>query len=278
MVATGSLPAIVGAAHERIEESRSIASELDLPMLGAYLADAERTFALELAAARGEWTSLTPAAGACRADRPEGHGHGRGVSLLRPHLPRELGDASRGNARARRRSHPASPPASSWRSCARAGTTSASRSTNSSPATVANGFRYYDHPWSDADADTVGVFLRLLPHRTRPAEHAAALDAVLACLDRLTRELGAIPVWITDCDAPGIGADAGRPPTMTLGESCGTVMAHALLGLLSAGFEAHRETIGTGAGHLMRRIGESGLGRQRELPADVRARRIPSDC
>ena len=265
MVATGSLPAIVGEAHERIQEGGRIASELDLPMMNAFLADAERVFALELAAARGERQASRPLLERAEPTVPKAMAMAEGCLLSDPTF-RESWETHREGMLGSPEVASRFPAGLILEILFSRGHDVRQQVDQFLAFTVANGFRYYDHPWSDADADTVGVFLRLLPHSTRPWEHAAALDAVLACLDRLTRELDAIPVWITDCDAPGIGADAGRPPTMTLGESCGTVMAHALLGLLSTGFEAHRETIGIGARHLMRRIGESGLGANVNYP------------
>ncbi len=119
-----------------------------------------------------------------------------------------------------------------------------------------NGFRYYDHPRSDADSDTVGVFLRLMGYSARLAERERALETVLTCLDRKVRETDAIPVWITGCDKPEKEAER----VIDLGEGCGTVAAHLLLGLIGAALEGHHETIERGARHLVGRIQAVGLG------------------
>lgn len=120
--------------------------------------------------------------------------------------------------------------------------------------TVANGFRYYEHPWSDADADTVGVFLRLRPHATAPDAHAQPTAHILDCLDRLVTPAGGIPVWIADPDA----TDELRPPLMALGEGCGTVAAHLLLGLAPEAGDRYHRTVRSGAAHLLDRLSSVG--------------------
>ncbi len=90
-----------------------------------------------------------------------------------------------------------------------------------------NGFRYYDHPASDPDSDTVGAVLRLLRYADEKKRPSASLIAMLRCIDRLLEERGEIPVWLGDCAEP----NSDRPPTLTLGSRCGTVAAHLLLGL-----------------------------------------------
>jgi hypothetical protein len=266
MIATGSLPAILGVAHERIVESRRIATDIDLPTMGAYLADAGRSFAGELAAVRGEGPARRSVLQHAEPTLPRALAMAEGYLLADPVL-RESWETHRDGMLGAREVTSHFPAGLVLEILHDRGHDVRDRVDDFLAFTVANGFRYYDHPWSDADADTVGVFLRLMPHGTqKPDERSAALDAVLACLDRQTRELGAIPVWITDCAAPDVGADAGRPPTMTLGESCGTVMAHALLGLLAMRSDLHRETVDIGAAHLTRRIRESGLGANVNYP------------
>jgi hypothetical protein len=128
--------------------------------------------------------------------------------------------------------------------------------------TAANGFRYFAHPSSDVDSDTVGVFLRLRAYATRPDAHAGKLDVVLGCLERRVGETREVPVWITGCDP----SPTARPPVVDLGESCGTVAAHLLLGLSSAGLERYRTTIETGSFHLLERIKDVGLGANVNYP------------
>ncbi len=120
--------------------------------------------------------------------------------------------------------------------------------------TVANAFRYYEHPWSDADSDTVGVFLRLRPHATAPGAHAQPTAHILDCLDRLVTPARGIPVWIADPDA----TDEARPPLMALGEGCGTVAAHLLLGLAPEAGVRYHGTVRSGAAHLLDRLSSVG--------------------
>ncbi len=127
--------------------------------------------------------------------------------------------------------------------------------------TAANRFRYYAHPWSGVDSDTIGVFLRLREHATDPGAHTDALHAVLGCLERNVRETRQVPVWLTGCDPVG-----ERPPVVDLGENCGTVAAHLLLGLCRDGVERYGRTIEVGAWHLLARIRDVGLGANVNYP------------
>lgn len=125
----------------------------------------------------------------------------------------------------------------------------------------ANGFRYYDHPHADPDSDTVGAVLRLLPFSSTPTRRSAALIRVLDCVDHLAQPGGQIPVWLTAC----ADANPERPPTLTLGEGCGTVVAHLLLGLTSLEDErAAAAQHGTVA--LFDRIANVGLGANVNYP------------
>ena len=120
--------------------------------------------------------------------------------------------------------------------------------------TAANQFRYYDHPWSSIDSDTLGVYLRLTPHAS-PGSTAQAAESVLACLERDVAATGRVPVWINDCD----GSPRERPSMLDLGEGCGTVAAHLLLGLLAHDPDRHASTIQRGSLQLLGRIEEVGL-------------------
>jgi hypothetical protein len=129
--------------------------------------------------------------------------------------------------------------------------------------TAANGFRYYDHPWSAADSDTVGIYLRLVPCATRPDEAAAAASTVLDCLEREIVEEGRdVPVWITACADDG----QSRPPVVDLGEGCATVAAHLLLGLVSSPSERYRALVEIGAKNLFERIDAAGMGANVNYP------------
>ena len=123
---------------------------------------------------------------------------------------------------------------------------------------VSNRFRYYDHPWCDADSDTVGVYLRLRGPRDLGPRHERAVAGVLACLEREVAERGEVPVWIPGyADVP-----TNRPAILALGAGCGTVAAHLLLGLWSGpqAVRSHTAILTAGTGSLLRRLGESGLG------------------
>jgi hypothetical protein len=128
--------------------------------------------------------------------------------------------------------------------------------------TAANGFRYYDHPWSGVDSDTVGVYLRLQRFSGERLGDVAALDDVLDPLEVQVRTIGAVPVWIALDKAP----DGQRPPILALGEGCGTVAAHLLLGLCEVAPQRHAATIEMGAAHLLDRIDSVGLGANVNYP------------
>ena len=161
------------------------------------------------------------------------------------------------------------PPASSWRSLPHGATTSVGRIDEFLTFTSANRFRYYDHPWSDADADTIGVFLRLFPHATQASDHAGAVRQALLPGAAGARGRGdpGLDHGLRLAAGRGRGRAAADPDA---GESCGTVMAHALLGLLASASQLIGETIEIGSKHLLGRIRESGFGRERQLPAPLR--------
>jgi hypothetical protein len=128
--------------------------------------------------------------------------------------------------------------------------------------TAANGFRYFDHPSSGIDSDTVGVYLRLLPYATDRDAALAAAGRVLDCLERHVRDRRTVPVWIRGCEDPSVV----RPPVLDLGEGCGTVAAHLLLGLLTLESADDREVLEIGSLDLVERIRELGLGANVNYP------------
>lgn len=124
---------------------------------------------------------------------------------------------------------------------------------------VADQFRYFDHPDSGSDTDTLGVVLRLLPHAAdRPAAEAA-VEPGLHRVDAAIHAAGRVPVWLPDL------GPASRP-VLDLGEHCGTVAAHLLLGLLHDRHAAHRDAAMLGANHLLARIVQVGLGANVNYP------------
>ncbi len=124
----------------------------------------------------------------------------------------------------------------------------------------ANGFRYYDHPGADPDSDTLGAVLRLLPYAAGEHQPSARLQEMLDCVERLVADLGNVPVWLTSCGEAG-----QRTPALTLGERCGTVAAHLLLGL--AEHQTGRlELVEAGCSALYERIASVGLGANVNYP------------
>jgi hypothetical protein len=117
-----------------------------------------------------------------------------------------------------------------------------------------NHFRYYDHPWSHVDLDTLGIYLRLVPHAAS-ADRGEAANSVLACLERDVASMGRVPVWITNCE----GSPSERPYMLDLGEGCGTVAAHLLLGLLTYAPDRYAATIERGSVQLLEQIEAVGM-------------------
>lgn len=128
--------------------------------------------------------------------------------------------------------------------------------------TANNRFRYFDHLSSDIDTDTIGVFLRLAPYAASDSRNRPAATTVLACLERDVATSGRVPVWIVNCD----GSPERRPFVLDLGEGCGTVVAHLLLGLLMYEPERYAETIERGSIQLLDRIVDVGLGANVNYP------------
>ena len=128
--------------------------------------------------------------------------------------------------------------------------------------TVGNGFRYFDHPWSGIDSDTVGVYLRLRSYATNRDVALAPAARVMDCVQRNVLARGRVPVWISGCEE----APDDRPPVLDLGEGCGTVAAHLLLGLAALESADYREVLDIGVLDLSNRIRERGLGANVNYP------------
>ena len=99
---------------------------------------------------------------------------------------------------------------------------------------------------------------RCLPAPDSPAASAGggqASASVLACLERDVAAMGRVPVWITNCE----GSPRERPYMLDLGEGCGTVAAHLLLGLLTHAPDRYGTTIERGSLQLLEQIGSVGL-------------------
>ncbi len=140
-------------------------------------------------------------------------------------------------------------------------------------ALAANRFRYYEHPDCDMDADSLGVTLRLARSSSDPRGVLASSRDAVACLDRVVTVESGVPVWFSDRE-PG---DTSRPAVIDLGEHCGTVAAHLLLGLLdSVGADVASDDpdrpiraamLRRGAVHLLEEIIGVGVGADVDYPA-----------
>lgn len=259
LVATNSLEPILGAAIMRVREGRRLAVELGLSTFAEYLVDVEAGFEKKRPSPSRETASaplvaitqptlekaVEMAEGFLLADLSfreswETHREGMfGASEVASRFPAGLIVeilAARG--------HDMSIPIEDFLAF-----------------TATNQFRYYDHPWSSIDSDTLGVYLRLTPHSSSDSTGDAA-RSVLACLERDVAAMGRVPVWIHDCE----GSPRERPSMLDLGEGCGTVAAHLLLGLLAHDPDRHASTIQRGSLHLLGRIGEVGLGANVNYP------------
>ncbi len=280
LVATNSLQAIVDSAIARLREGRRRAVALGLGTFAQYLIDVEagleerrpRLVRDHATAARDS------ASGAPRPDRgPEARRPAAPlITIAKPTLPQALEMAEgflmsdltfRESWETHREGMFGSTavasryPAGLILEILRARGHEVSRAVNEFLAfTASNAFRYYDHPWSEIDSDTLGVYLRLLPAANGGLSQAVA--PVLACVERDVAALGRVPVWVRECE----GSPRGRPAMLDLGEGCGTVGAHLLLGLLAYAPDRYAETIERGALQLLGRIEDVGMGANVNYP------------
>lgn len=271
LLLTGSLQRLLEEAERLICEARDQASELGLPTLSAFIDDAQPAFAERLARAKGGGpreragtSSERPRAPLVRIVEPapaKATAMAARFLLADPEL-RESWEVHREGMFGADEVVSRFPAGLILETLAGAGHDVAAPLARYLEQTVANGFRYYDHRWCDADSDTLGVFLRLQARMGARAEHAQPLAVVLDCLDRDVAENGFVPVWITACSGP----DPERPPMITLGEYCGTVAANLLLGLCATGAPRCAATMGAGATQLLQRISEVGLGANVDYP------------
>lgn len=261
MAATGSLPVIGEAGLTHARDARQAAIDLQLPTFAAFLSDVVAGFEERLPSVSGG------------GRRPGGSPLMR---LAEPTLPKALAMAEafllsdqsvRDSWEVHREGMFGSPevtsrfPAGLVLEILSAHGHVLSRQVDEFLSfTNANRFRYYDHPWSDVDTDTIGVYLRLQPYASRTGHQTHALDTVLGCLEREVEATGAVPVWLRDCPQP----DEARPPVTALGEGCGTVAAHLLLGLMGANRQP--AVIEVGAAHLLDRIRSLGLAANVDYP------------
>lgn len=271
MVATGAAGTILAAAIARLRQAHRVARDLDLPTFAAFVHDVTGAFAdrLESLSSGGS----LPASGSGRQVPASPL-----IRLTQPVLEQAIAMAERSllsdltfkeSWETHREGMFGSPEVASrfpagmiLEILCGAGHDLSGPVDAFLGFTEANGFRYFAHPWSDIDTDTIGVFLRLEPFATVPHGPHPRLAEVLSCLDREVRAAGSIPVWIRGPEAPG----DERPRSLALGERCGTVAAHLLLGLATSRSKEHVATLATGVGALFDRIGDVGLGANVNYP------------
>ncbi len=121
----------------------------------------------------------------------------------------------------------------------------------------ATGFRYYDHPHLPPDADDLGLLLRLYPYSRQPERHREVLQAPLRWLQNSLGESGEIPVWLKT--PPNANGEVEYPFLSLWGQSCATVEANVLLGLMAYDREGYRSLIEKSAKHWSERWLAKGL-------------------
>ncbi len=118
-----------------------------------------------------------------------------------------------------------------------------------------NGFKYYPHPSLPPDADDLGLLLRLYQYSSRPEEHRALLEAPLQWMEANRLPSGQIPCWFTK----DTGFEAGASVVLW-GNSCATVEANLLLGLLAYDRAAYWPVIERASERWLERYLSLGLG------------------
>ena len=205
MVATGSLGTIFEAANGRLQASRKIAVGAGLPTFATYLGDViaaldergrSRTMGPVPANAISERSERTPVGDRPAAGTGRSHANGRGRTALfapaEPALPKAISMAegflsADGALRESWEMHREGMfgPGDVWSRYPEGlileilhghGHDVTMQIDDLLSFTVANGFRYFAHPWSAVDSDTVGVFLRLLPFATPDDRYREALE------------------------------------------------------------------------------------------------------
>ena len=121
---------------------------------------------------------------------------------------------------------------------------------------VENHFSYYDHPdLPFADADTLGLMLRLKPYASEPGPLRESLDTPIDWMVQSITDTGRIPVWLNQ---PVMETELGSPGVRLLGEGCGAIEASLLIGLLQSEWERYRTLIVNSCRQLLERFIEHG--------------------
>jgi hypothetical protein len=124
----------------------------------------------------------------------------------------------------------------------------------------ATGCRYFDFPGMPPDADDLGLLLRLFPYSRSQAPHRDILQTPLRWLEENVGQSSQIPVWFTR--QADYHPSAGQPPALW-GQSCLTVEANLLLGLLAYGETGYRALIELSARSILARWINQGLSANR---------------
>jgi hypothetical protein len=118
------------------------------------------------------------------------------------------------------------------------------------------GFRYYNHPHLPPDTDDLALLLRLYPYSPEPDKLRRILQKPLDWLEQSIEESGGIPVWLR----PGEEAyEAEGWPVSLWGNSCTTVEANLLLGLIDYDWPGYRDLIEKAAANICERLLARGL-------------------
>jgi hypothetical protein len=263
MVLTRSVPTILEESRARLREAQIIAEELKLRTLADFLRDAAVDIASRTKAtvqpSRNEFTRITPLIISTGLTVPKAIAMARGFLLADPTF-REAWECHREGMFGEDEVVSRFPTGLILEILATHGQPVTGAIDAFLEFTSKNRFRYYEHPMSGVDTDTIGVFLRLLRHSSAGEQHLRAARGVLACLERDVERSGAVPVWLHDSDERVTAA------VINLGEDCGTVAAQLLLGLCSLKGRQHDHIVDVGARHLLEKILEIGLGVNANYP------------
>ena len=118
-------------------------------------------------------------------------------------------------------------------------------------------FGYYEHPLAFPDTDSLGVLLRLYRFSKQQEFHRSILQIPLRWLEANIPESGRLPVWLT---RKGDASVAEKPSALLLGENCGVVEAHLLLGLIDYDRTGYQGLIEKSAGQLLDRVTNDACG------------------
>lgn len=118
-----------------------------------------------------------------------------------------------------------------------------------------NGFRYYPHPGVPPDADDLGLALRLFPYSSQTDIQRQRLQQPLRWMAANLTENGRIACWFTQ----GV-EEFSNEQTLLWGNTCATVEASLLLGLMADDYGVDHAVIQRSAAQWVDRWVASGLG------------------